>query len=259
MDSIKQYENERDARISKNASNQSLQDLSNRWVHDAMKKMYVYNFSSLGRPIIQFPQDMVAVQELIWEVKPDLIIETGIAHGGSIIQSAMMLAVLDMCEEIEAGASDMPTASKRKVLAVDIDIRDHNRQAIEAHPMASRIEMIQGSAVAPEVIAKVRDFAKEYKNILVMVDSMHTHDHVIRELEGYSDLVSVGSYFIVFDTFVEDMPTNFFSDRPWDPGNNPKTAVHEWLKSNPNFEIDTTVHNKLLITVAPDGYLKRIS
>jgi cephalosporin hydroxylase len=224
-----------------------------------MEQMYVYNFNSLGRPIIQFPQDMVAVQELVWDVKPDLIIETGIAHGGSLIQSAMMLAMLDLCEAIDCNQATMPTTSKRKVLGIDIDIRQHNREAIENHPMSSRIEMIEGSAIASDIVARVHEFAKDYRNVMVMVDSMHTHDHVIGELEAYSDLVSVGNYFVVFDSFIEDMPENFFADRPWDKGNNPKTALHEWLKKNRHFEIDESIQNKLLITVAPDGYLKRIS
>ncbi len=221
--------------------------------------MYMYNFSALGRPIIQFPQDMVAVQELIWQVKPDLIIETGIAHGGSLIQSAMMLAMLDICEAIEQNETSMSVASKRKVLGVDIDIREHNREAIENHPMSSRIEMIQGSSIDSEIVAQVHEFSKDYKNIMVMLDSMHTHEHVLGELNAYANLTTVGNYCIVFDTFVEDLPDDFFTDRPWNKGDNPKTALHEWLKSNSNFEVDKSVDNKLLITVAPDGYLKRVS
>ncbi len=254
-----QFEKECKDRIQSYGRNIEYQSLSQDWSIKAMAEMYMYNFSSLGRPIIQFPQDMVAVQELIWQVNPDLIVETGIAHGGSLIQSAMMMAILDICDAIESNSVSMPTASKRKVLGIDIDIRAHNKEAIEAHPMSSRIEMIEGSAVDEIIVSQVKEFSKDYNNVMVMLDSMHTHDHVLGELEAYAGLVTVGSYRIVFDTFVEDLPDNLVSDRPWKKGDNPKTAVHEWLKNNSNFEIDASVHDKLQITVAPDGYLKRMS
>jgi len=227
------------------------------WIRDSAKLNYSYNFSWLGRPIIQYPQDMVAMQELIWSIKPDLIIETGIAHGGSLILSASMLAMLDMCDAIEANISFNPKESRRKVLGIDIDIRAHNRAAIEVHPMASRIQMIQGSSIATEIIEQVRDVAANYKRVLVFLDSNHTHDHVLAELKTYAPLTSVGSYCVAFDTVVEDMPKEMFPDRPWGPGNNPKTAVWEFLKTHPEFEIDKSIQHKLLITVAPDGYLKR--
>jgi len=200
---------------------------------------------------------MIAMQELIWSIKPDLVIETGIAHGGSLIFSASMLAQLDMCDAIQTGISFNPKESRRKVLGIDIDIRAHNRAAIEAHPMASRIQMIQGSSIAPEIIDQVKKLAAGHSRILVCLDSNHTHEHVLAELEAYAPLCSVGSYCVVFDTIIEDLPDNMYPDRPWGPGNNPKTAVHEYLKSHPEFEIDQSIHNKLLITVAPDGYLKR--
>lgn len=219
---------------------------------------YTYNFKWLDRPIIQYPQDIVGMQELIWQVKPDLIIETGIAHGGSLIFSASMLALLDMAEAIENGSTINPKESKRKVLGIDIDIRAHNRDAIEAHPMASRIQMIQGSSIAPEVIAQVKAVATKHARVLICLDSNHTHEHVLAELQAYAPLTSVNSYCVVFDTLVEDMPDDMCKDRPWGKGNNPKTAVREFLKSNDQFEIDKTIEAKLLITVAPDGYLKRV-
>lgn len=219
---------------------------------------YSYNFHWIGRPIIQYPQDIVAMQELIWQIKPDLIIETGIAHGGSLIFSASMLALLDMCDAIELGDNINPKVSERKVLGIDIDIRAHNRAAIEAHPMYSRIQMIQGSSIAPEIIAQVKVIAANYSRVLVCLDSNHTHEHVLAELEAYAPLTSVGSYCVVFDTVVEDMPAEMFPDRPWGPGNNPKTAVWEYLKTHSEFEIDKSIQHKLLITVAPDGYLKRV-
>lgn len=229
------------------------------WIRDSARLNYSYNFSWLGRPIIQYPQDMVAMQELIWEIKPDLIIETGIAHGGSLILSASMLALLDLCDAIESGEKLDPKISRRKVLGIDIDIRAHNLAAIEAHPMASRIQMIQGSSIATEIIEQVRAVAANYKRVLVFLDSNHTHDHVLAELQVYAPLASKGSYCVVFDTVIEDLSKEMFPDRPWGPGNNPKTAVWEYLKTHPEFEIDKNIQHKLLITVAPDGYLRRVT
>jgi len=234
------------------------QALSRVWSRETNRNGYSYNFAWLGRPIIQYPQDMVAMQELIWKVRPDLIIETRIAHGGSLILSASMLAILDVCDAINAGETIDPKVSHRKVLGIDIDIRPHNRAAIESHPMASRIQMIQGSSIAPDIIQQVHSIASDYKCVLVCLDSNHTHDHVLAELQAYAPLTTVGSYCVVFDTIIEDMPAEMFPDRPWGPGNNPKTAVHEYLKSHPEFEIDKHIDHKLLISVAPDGYLKRV-
>ncbi len=255
---MSEFQKEVKDRIFANGANAQLIYAAKQFTLQSTLPKYSYNFSSLGRPIIQYPQDMVAMQELIWEIKPDLVIETGIAHGGSLILSASMLALLDMCEAIETGIILDPKVSKRKVLGIDIDIRAHNRAAIEAHPMASRIQMIQGSSIAPEIIEQVRQVAKGYQRILVCLDSNHTHDHVLAELEAYAPLASVGSYCVVFDTVVEDLPAEMFPDRPWGPGDNPKTAVWEYLKTHSEFEIDKSIENKLLITVASDGYLKRL-
>lgn len=228
------------------------------WIRETAKHNYSYNFTWQGRPIIQYPQDIVAMQELIWSIKPDLIIETGIAHGGSLIFSASMLAQLDMCDAIESGEKLDPKLSHRKVLGIDIDIRSHNRTAIEAHPMASRIQMIEGSSIAPEIVTQVHAIAANYSRVLVCLDSNHTHDHVLAELQAYAPLTSKGSYCVVFDTVIEDMPKEMFPDRPWGPGDNPKTAVWEYLKTHPEFEINKSIQDKLLITVAPDGYLRRV-
>jgi cephalosporin hydroxylase len=221
--------------------------LSRAWIQQTLKHKYAYHFSWMGRPIIQYPQDILAVQEIIWSVKPDLIIETGIAHGGSLIFSASMLEL----NAISGGPQDA------KVLGIDIDIRAHNRTAIEGHPMVRRIAMIQGSSIAPEVISQVKAKAAGKRSVLVILDSNHTHDHVLAELDAYAGLASVGSYCIVFDTVIEDLPDSTFSDRPWGKGNNAKTAVWDFLKRHPEFEIDKSIQHKLLITVAPDGYLKR--
>jgi cephalosporin hydroxylase len=218
-----------------------------RFVLDTLSDKYSYNFSWLGRPIIQYPQDIIAMQEIIWNVKPDLIIETGIAHGGSLIFHASMLELLAACG-----------FGQGRVIGIDIEIRPHNRAAIEAHPMFKRITMIEGSSIAPDVIDQARESAADATRVMVCLDSMHTHDHVIAELEAYAPLVSPGSYCVVFDTVIEDMPDDSFPDRPWGKGNNPKTAVWEYLKNHADYEIDESIQHKLLITVAPDGYLRRI-
>lgn len=213
---------------------------------------YSYNFSWLGRPIIQYPQDIVAFQELVFNIRPDLIIETGIAHGGSLVLSASMLCLLDVMEGLD------PRQSPRKVVGVDIDIRRHNRQALDDHPLRFKMELIEGSSIDLAIIEQVRNHVGGGERVLVSLDSNHTHEHVLAELNAYADLVSVGSYCIVFDTVIEDLSVGSFPDRPWDVGNNPKTAVYEWLKNHTEFEIDKEIDNKLLISVAPDGFLRRL-
>ena len=255
---MKEFEEEVQNRINHSGLNKEIIRAADAFMVASTEPKYSYNFSWLGRPIIQYPQDIIAMQELIWSIRPDLIVETGIAHGGSLIMSASMLALLDMTDAIKAGEKLDPKTSSRKVLGIDIDIRAHNRTAIEAHPMASRIQMIQGSSIAQEIIDQVHAVAANYSRVLVCLDSNHTHDHVLAELEAYAPLTTVGSYCVVFDTIIEDMPAGSFPDRPWDKGNNPKIAVWEYLKTHPEFEIDKGIQNKLLITVAPDGYLRRI-
>jgi cephalosporin hydroxylase len=237
------FQKERDERIKNNAQDESLQKASKDFMENSIRTKYSYNFSWMGRPIIQYPQDILAMQEIIWHVKPDLIIETGIAHGGSLIFFASMLELI---------------GGNGTVLGIDIDIREHNRNEIEKHPMKKRIRMIEGSSIDADVIQKVHEYAQGKKQVLVSLDSLHTHNHVLRELEAYSPLVTKGSYCMVLDTIVEDLPEIYSSDRPWGKGNNPKTAVHEFLKNNDQFIIDKRIENKLLITVAPDGYLKRV-
>ncbi|MBT5472653.1 MAG: cephalosporin hydroxylase [Nitrospina sp.] len=230
---------------------------------------YSYNFSWMGRPIIQYPQDMVAMAELIWRIKPDLVIEAGIAHGGSLILSASMLAMLDYCDAVESNTTLDPSAPKRQVLGIDIDIRAHNRAAIEAHPMSHRIQMLEGSSISEEIVTQVHDIASRFTTVLVCLDSNHTHEHVLGELEAYAPLTSLGSYCVVFDTLVEDMPEDFLPNRPWSKGDNPKTAVWAYLEllnkegrtakdGRPlALEVDEAIENKLLLTVAPNGFLYR--
>lgn len=248
MDPIRLFSSEKKKNIKRLGADKRLKDLSVKFIVDSARYKYSYNFDWLGRPIIQLPQDIVAMQEIIWSVKPDLIIETGIAHGGSLIFSASILALLEMCKMVK----------KAKVLGIDIDIREHNRIRIEEHPLAGKIKMIRGSSVAENTIRQVRNFAKGYRNILVILDSNHTHEHVLAELNTYASLVSKGSYMVVFDTMIERMPKGFFKERLWDKGNNPDTAVREFLKTDGRFRVDRGIENKLLITVAPNGYLKRI-
>jgi cephalosporin hydroxylase len=244
MDPITSFTAETNERIKDQGRNLQFKELAHEFVKESITQKYMYNFSWMGRPIIQFPQDIMAMQELIWEIKPDLIIETGIAHGGSIIFSASMLELL---------------GGDGKVIGIDIDIRKHNREEIEKHPMAKRIIMIEGSSISTETVEKVKLLANGKKKIMVILDSNHTHEHVLNELKMYAPFVSIGSYLLVYDTIIENMPKNFdFGDRPWKQGNNPKTAVHEFLKFNKNFVIQKDIENKILISVGPDGYLKRV-
>ncbi|SEB02901.1 cephalosporin hydroxylase family protein [Paraburkholderia sartisoli] len=245
-------------RIDANGRDPALRDVGLQFVTATTAPRYSYNFTWLGRPIIQYPQDMVAMQELIWEVRPDIIIETGIAHGGSLIMSASMLAMLDLCDATESGQMLDPANPRRRVVGVDIDIRPHNREAIERHPLANRIDLIQGSSVAADVVEQVYRHAGGCKSVLVCLDSNHTHEHVLAELEAYAPLVTPGSYCVTFDTVIEDLPRGSFPDRPWDHGDNPKTAVWAYVEKHPEFEIDRQIDNKLLISVAPEGYLKRV-
>lgn len=229
--------------IDRMQSDQTFSRVNQQWMEQSISHRYSYNFSWMGRPIIQYPQDIVAMQEIIWEVQPDLIIETGVAHGGSLILYASLLQLL---------------GGDGHVIGIDIDIRAHNRAAIETHPMAPRITLVQGSSVDPEIVAQVRQLTVGRKRIMVVLDSNHTHAHVLEELKLYAPFVSVGSYLVVFDTVVEDLPAELAGERPWGPGNNPKTAVHAFLSGNDDFVVERQVQDKLLISVAPGGYLKRI-
>ena len=239
-------------------ADKDLAELNKQWLLTSAERRYSYGFTWLGRPIIQYPQDIQAIQELIWSVRPDLIIETGIAHGGSLVLSASMLALLDLDDAASNGQMLDPTAPRRKVIGIDIDIRAHNRAAIEAHSLANRIEMLEGSSIDAGIVKAVHARAASFERIMVFLDSMHTEDHVLSELEAYAPLVTRGSYCVVFDTVIEDMPTGWFKDRPWDVGNNPKTAVHAFLREHGEFEIDKEIEEKLWVTVAPDGFLKRL-
>ena len=227
--------------VAKMAANEELQSLRSSLYPHFVEYKYTYNFSWMGLPIIQFPQDIVAMQEIIWQIRPDLIVETGIAHGGSLVFYASMLELL--------GGDGL-------VVGVDVEIRPHNRKAIEKHPMSGRIRMIEGSSVDPGVVQQVRDLASGRQRVLVTLDSMHSHEHVIKELNLYSPLVPKGSYLVVFDTAIEELPPGTFTGRPWDKGNNPYTAVQQFLRETDRFVPDTDLDSRLLFTSAPGGYLK---
>lgn len=245
--------------ISEQESSDTLNSLTRQWVDESIKTNYSYHFEWLGRPVIQYPQDLVGTQQLLWSIQPDLIIETGIARGGSLIFYASILELIAQC-------GGPPNA---KVLGVDIDIRKQNEDAILRHPMAKRIEMIQGSSIEKSVADQVSKRARSAKKVLVCLDSNHTHEHVLQELRLYAPLVSLGSYIIVFDTVIEDLPSSLIKDRPWAKGDNPKTAVYEYLQELKDkdiydeqgvrlqLEIDNDIQSRLMITVAPSGYLRR--
>jgi cephalosporin hydroxylase len=232
------------ALIAEMAADPAVARAANELLVRSARYRYSYNFTWLGRPIIQYPQDIVALQEIVWSVRPDLIVETGIAHGGSLVLSASLL-------ELAGGPGE--------VVGVDIEIRPHNREAIEAHPLGRRIHMIEGSSVDPAVVEQVRARAAGRERIMVLLDSNHTHEHVLAELEAYAPLTSVGSYCVVFDTIIEHLPAGMYPNRSWGPGNSPRSAIDAYRARHPEFVVDTTIDHKLLISVAPGGYLKRVS
>lgn len=239
---IKEFENKNERNIKLMSKDKALAKTTKKWFLQSYNYEYSYHFKWLGRPIIQYPQDIIIIQEIIWRVKPDLIIETGIAHGGSLVFSASILSAL----------------GKGTVLGIDVDIREHNKRAIESHPLSRMITMIEGSSIDESIVKKVHKIAKGKKKIMIILDSNHTHEHVFKELMMYSPLVTKGSYLVVFDTIIDEMPESFFPHRPWNRKNNPKTAVKEFLRKNKRFVVDKSIENKLLITAAPSGYLKCI-
>jgi cephalosporin hydroxylase len=243
MDPIKEFYSERQADVEKMSRDEALKQKSLEWMVAADKYKYTYNFTWLGRPIIKYPSDIIATQEIIWKIKPDLIIETGVAHGGSLMLSASMLEML---------------GGDRRVIGIDIDIRAHNRKEIEEHPLYRRIDLVEGSSLAEDTVAEVKRLSAGYKNVMVFLDSLHTHAHVAAELEIYAPMVTVGSYLVLPDTFIEYFPPGYYADRPWDVGDNPMTALRAFMEGNTEFEIDRALNEKLMITEAFDGYLRRI-
>ena len=243
---IKKFDKQKVLRINRNKINYKFNKASKNFLLESIKPKYTYNFSWLGVPIIQLPQDIHQLQEIIWKVKPNLIIETGIAHGGSLILSASLLSILNMQKK-----------EKRKVIGIDTDLRAHNKSILDKHFMKKFITCVNGSSTDKKIFNKIKKISKEYKKILVILDSNHTHEHVLNELNLYSQLVSKNSYCIVFDTVINEMPNNYYHDRDWDKSNNPMTAISEFLKKNKNFEIDKKIDYKLMISMAKNGFLKK--
>lgn len=240
---IKEFFNERHADIDAMGEDAEFRQKSLDWMLHADKYKYTYNYTWMGRPIIKFPNDMVIQQELMWNLKPDLVIETGIAHGGSIIFTASMMEMMGI---------------EGEVVGVDVDIREHNRKEIESHPMMKRITMYEGDSVAPLMVERVRKHTEGKKCVLVILDSLHSHDHVYKELQAYADMVTIGSYCVLPDTFIEFFPKGYYSGtRPWDVGDNPYTAMKQFMSETEHFEIDKSLTNKAMITETIDGYLKR--
>lgn len=243
MDPVEQFFSEREADIERMIEDEELFSKSLDWMRHADEYKYTYNFTWLGRPIIKYPNDIVVMQEVIWDVQPDLIIETGIAHGGSIVFSASMLEMI---------------GGDGQVLGIDVDIRDHNRERIENHPMYDRIEMVEGDSVSDDIVDVAAEYVSESDTVMVFLDSNHTHDHVLAELERYSEFVTEGSYLVLPDTFIEHFPEGYYDDRPWDVGNNPMTALREFLDGTDEFEVDEKKSFKAMISEAPNGYLKKV-
>ena len=241
---IKQFDN----RVKKNTKNMSkditLFKKSIDWMIHADKYKYTYNFKWAGIPIIKFPNDLMALQEIISDVQPDVIIETGVAHGGSIIFSASMQHLY--CKK------------NSFVIGIDIDIRKHNLDRLKKNKFFNRIKLIEGSSTSPEVIKKIKKLIKGKKKVMVCLDSNHTYEHVKNEIEIYKNFITKNSYMIVEDTFSEYFPKNYYSNRPWDVGNNPMIALREFLKKEKRFIVDKEICNKLQITETFDGYLKKI-
>lgn len=270
QDEIARFREERARRIAGYRDDETFGALSADWTRAAFERHYMYNWEACGRPIIQLPADVLALSELIWQVKPDLIVETGIAHGGSVVHSAASLALLELADAAEAGTMLDPANPRRRVVAVDIDIRAHNRAALDAHPFRNRMTLIEGSSLDAGIIAEVTALARDAERVLVCLDSMHTHEHVLGELRAYAPLVSRGAYCVVFDTIIEDLPRDFFPDRPWNPGDSPRTAIAAFraecaekaltgIDGAPlDLRLDEELDAKLMLTAAPGGFLKRV-
>ncbi len=224
------------------ASDEHMAELTRDWFNYSFKHRYSYHFKWMGMPIIQYPQDIIAMQELIWEIKPKYIIETGVARGGSLTFYASMLKLL---------------GGERKVIGIDIDIRKHNREKIEAHPLFDYIELVEGSSIESSTFETVKSLVNDSSPIIVALDSNHTHTHVLKELELYSQFVTLGSFLVVFDTHCEFLPQELLNDRPWGVNNNPYTAVKEFLSVDERF-VSVPYEDKLQISAAPSGFLKRI-
>lgn len=255
MSDIDDFQRECDVNIAAMGGDHELARLSREWIARSARHKYVYNWRWCGLPIIQLPPDVLVTQEIVWDVRPDVIIETGVARGGSLTFSASLLAMLDAAE----ATGRTPATTTRRVIGIDIEIRPHNRQTLESHPFAKMIQLVEGSSVAPEIVAKIRDCVRPGERVLVILDSNHTHDHVLAELDAYAGLVTSGSYCIVQDTGIETAAPGSFPDRSWGPGNSPLSAIAAWLPGHAEFVVDSAIDHKLQISSSPGGYLRRVA
>jgi len=224
------------------AQNEGLRKTSMDFIVESDKFGYGYQWTWLGLPFIQMPQDMIVTQELIWQTKPDVIIETGVAWGGSVVFSASLLQLI----------------GKGEVVGIDLNLYDHVKDQIMSYPFSNRVHLYKGSSTDPEIVKKVLSHIKPGQSVMVMLDSNHTHQHVLDELRAYAPHVTKGQYLVVSDTVVEDMPKQEHRPRPWGPGDNPKTALRAYLKETDRFEVDPYVNGKLLLTYSPEGYCRCI-
>ena len=208
----------------------------------AFEYKYYLNFRWLGRPIVQYPQDVIAFQEIVWETKPTLIVETGVAHGGALILYASLLELMQL---------------EGDVVGVEIDLRPHNEKAIFEHPLSERIRVVKGSSTDPAVVAQVAELAKKHERVMIVLDSYHSHEHVAAELEAYAPLVTPGNYLVVMGTAVGELPASLDIQREWNRDRNPKTALDAWLARGQPFDVDAALSQRLILSDGPGGYLKR--
>ena len=228
----------RNARIQ--SQDRILRDIARDFIIQSDKCGYGYQWTWLGLPVIQMPQDIVLTQEIIWECKPDVIIETGIAWGGSVVLYASILQLI----------------GKGKVVGVDLNLMDHVTAQIMAYPFSERIHLYKGSSTHPDIVARVRSHIEPGQSVMLLLDSNHTHEHVLAELKLYAPLITKGQFLIVSDTVVDDIPPQGHRPRPWGPGNNPKTALVSYLKSTDRFVVDDYLNSKLMLTYSPEGYCR---
>lgn len=226
---------------------EAFEALSKAWLRAGWDTKYVYSFAWFGRPVIQLPEDMIRIQELIWELKPDVIVETGVAHGGSLVFYATLFKAME----------------KGRVIGVELSLRDHNRAAINAHPLANLISIVDGSSTAPDTVAKVRAEIKPGEKVLVILDSNHTRAHVLDELRAYADVVTPGSYIVATDGIMGEVVGAPRTKPEW-IDDNPEQAAKDFVAENSNFIIEEPVWPfnegvvRKRVTYWPGCYVKRL-
>ncbi len=223
-------------------ADKALFEKSKDLIYDLDRHDYSYLWTWMGIPIIQLPADVLATQEVIWKTKPDIIIETGVARGGSVL---FMASIVEMM-------------GNGQVIGVDIDIRTHNRESIEAHPMSKRVTLIEGGSVDKDVLEKVRAEIPDGARVMVVLDSDHSRDHVLAECRAYGPMVTKDCYLVVADTLVghvneENAPKN--RSQLWYKGNDPLTATNDFLEEQDRFQVDAVTNGKLVLSSSPGGYL----